>query len=634
MIQTLATASFAIHAALAAPFSDANEKLLAAARAADVKAVKAAIDAGADVNATTEYGATPLFFAADRGNVEVVGLLLDRGAEVNATDSFYGATPLAWASMSGHAQVVRVLLKAGATGAGDTLRSAAAGGDLEMVRAVLDSGKVEPEMLSGAYAGAVAAGHTELAELIKAAGIKPTAVPSFEVPAETLAKYEGTYENNEIGMELTISAGENKLIGAVPGQPPITYAPSNETKFESVEFPGIALVFEVKDGKVPGLTVEQGGRSFAFPRKKVKQPGGKDAAAVNDDPAGAADASIESTAREESPAVVGKPQNWPSFRGPGASGIADGQAAPTTWDVTTSKNVRWKTPIPGLGHASPIVWGDRVFVSTAISGDPESLFRPGLYGDVDSVDDSTTHTWKLHALKLRTGEVVWDRVAYRGIPKVKRHMKASHANCTPVTDGRHVVVSFASEGMYCYDFEGKLLWQQDLGLLDSGWFFDPDYQWGFSSSPIIYRDLVIVQVDIQTNSFIAAYDVNTGKQTWRTPRDEIPSWGTPTIYDGANHAELVTNSSKHIYGYDPLTGKELWRLAGNSEVTVGTPVVGDDLIYFTGGYRPIQPIYAVRAGATGDITPADIEKGNEHIAWAKSKRGTYMPTPIVYRGHF
>src|SRR5262249_45928058 len=154
--------------------------------------------------------------------------------------------------------------------------------------------------------------------------------------------------------------------------------------------------------------------------------------------------------------------------------------------------------------------------------------------------------------------------------------------------------------------DGNLIWQRDLGVLNSGWFYDPDYQWGFASSPIIYRNLVVVQCDIGKNSFIAGYDVDNGNRVWLTPREEVPSWGTPTVYEGKKRAEIIANASKFIRGYDPLTGKELWRLGRNSEVTVGTPVCGNDLIYVTGGYPPIRPVYAIRAGATGDIT---LEKG-------------------------
>ena len=182
-----------------------------------------------------------------------------------------------------------------------------------------------------------------------------------------------------------------------------------------------------------------------------------------------------------------------------------------------------------------------------------------------------------------------------GLPKVKRHPKSTHADSTPVTDGKYLIVNFGSAGLYAYDLNGKLLWKQDLGVLDAGWFYDADYQWEYGSSPIIYKNLVIVQADLQKNSFIAAYDIKTGKQVWKTPREEISSWGSPTVYEGKLRAELITSGPKAIRGYDPATGKELWRLGPMSEITTPTPFVAHDLIFVTSGYAPIQPIYAIQA---------------------------------------
>jgi len=323
-------------------------------------------------------------------------------------------------------------------------------------------------------------------------------------------------------------------------------------------------------------------------------------------------------------------QNWPGFRGQNASGVADGQHPPTTWDGEKATNIVWKTPIPGLAHASPIVWGDRVFIATAVSSAPQGKFRHGLYGDVDSDKDVSKHAWKVYCLDKGTGKILWERTSAEGVPKIKRHIKSTQASSTPATDGKYVVAFFGSEGLFCYDFTGKLVWKQDLGLLDSGWFFDPDYQWGTASSPIIYKGLVIVQCDLQKNSFIAGFDLKTGKRIWSTPREEIPSWGTPTVYESKGRAVVVTNATKRIRGYDPLTGKELFQLTGNSEVTVGSPVAGHDLIFVTAGYPPIQPIYAIKATATGDITLAEGQDSNEHIAWSKKRGGTYIPTPIIY----
>ena len=327
-------------------------------------------------------------------------------------------------------------------------------------------------------------------------------------------------------------------------------------------------------------------------------------------------------------AACGAAADWPGFRGTNISGIAEGPA-PTSWDAVKGTNILWKTPIPGLAHSSPIVWGDRVFVTTAISSDPKE-FRHGLYGDVEPSPDVSKHTWKVYCLDRETGKIVWERVSHEGAPRTKRHTKSSQASSTPVTDGKHVVAFFGSEGLYAYDFAGKLLWKQDLGVLNAGWFYDPDYEWAVASSPVIYKNLVIVQCDIQKDSFIAAYDLDTGQQVWKTPRPEIPSWGTPAIYQGKDRAELVTNSTKAIRGYDPATGKEIWTFkVKNSEVIATSPVIAKDLIIIANGYPPVQPFFAIRPGANGEFTLAEGQETNEHIAWSRTRGGPYMCTVIA-----
>jgi outer membrane protein assembly factor BamB len=332
-------------------------------------------------------------------------------------------------------------------------------------------------------------------------------------------------------------------------------------------------------------------------------------------------------------AASARAQNWPQFRGAGAVGVAEGGPTLSAWDATKMQGVRWKTKIPGLAHSSPVVWGDRVYVTTAVSSAGKSEERYGLYGDVEPVKDEPKHTWNVVALDKATGKVLWNVVAHEGTPGTKRHPKATHASSTPATDGKHVVSLFGSQGLLvAHDAKsGKLLWKQNVGVLDSGWFYDPDYQWGHASSPVIYKNMVIVQADIQKDSFIAAYDLKTGRQVWKTPRpEEIPSWGTPTVFEGKGRAELVAVGTKFIRGYDPATGKELWRLGNvNSEITTPTPFVAHDLIFVVAGYRPDKPIFAIRTGANGDITLAEGKTSSDFVAWSNRREGPYMPTPIV-----
>jgi outer membrane protein assembly factor BamB len=323
-------------------------------------------------------------------------------------------------------------------------------------------------------------------------------------------------------------------------------------------------------------------------------------------------------------------QHWPAFRGSNAAGIADGKTTAVKWNIDTGENVAWKTAVPGVAVSSPIVWGDRVFVSTTISSDPNQGIRTGLYGDVEPVNDSSKHTWRVMALDKKSGKVLWDKLAYEGTPKTKRHPKSSQASATPVTDGRHVIVSFGSEGLYAFDIDGKLLWKKDLGVLNAGWFFDPDYEWGIGSSPIIYKNMVIVQCDIQRHSFLAAFDTDSGKEVWRTEREEIPSWSTPTIFEANGKAELVTQATTFTRGYDPMSGKELWKYSGNSEIAIPTPIVGPGIIIVTNGYRGVQPIFAIKPGATGDITLKDNASKSEFVSWSTKRGGPYIPTPLIY----
>jgi len=323
---------------------------------------------------------------------------------------------------------------------------------------------------------------------------------------------------------------------------------------------------------------------------------------------------------------------WPSFRGPSASGIAEGQNLPDQWSSKTGENILWHTPIPGLAHSSPIVWGNRIYVTTAISSDPKATFKPGLYGDGDASKDRSRHKWMIYALDKHSGKIVWQQVAFEGEPREKRHIKATYANSTPATDGRIVVAWFGSQGVYAYDVNGRLLWKVDLGRMDLGAYDIPTVEWGSASSPIIWKDLVILQCDTQTDSFIVALNANTGETVWKTDRDELPSWGTPTVAVTSRGEELIANASNFIRGYDPRTGKELWRLGKSSKITAPTPVFADDVLVVASGRGPERPIFVVKAGARGDLTLPDGQTSSEAIIWSRTGRGSYMPTPLIYKG--
>ncbi|MBZ5586017.1 MAG: PQQ-binding-like beta-propeller repeat protein [Acidobacteriia bacterium] len=326
----------------------------------------------------------------------------------------------------------------------------------------------------------------------------------------------------------------------------------------------------------------------------------------------------------------GPAADWPQFRGPGASGVGSGANPPVQWDAVKGVNVAWKAEVPGLAVSSPIVWGDRVFITTAISSDASQKIRTGLYGDTDSAADRSPHQWKVLAFDKRTGKLLWEQLAYQGVPKTKRHPKSSQASASPATNGSVVVAYFGSEGLYAYSTEGKLLWKKDLGIQSAGWFFDPDSEWGVGSSPVIHKNSVIVLCDRQKESFIAAFDLKDGRELWRTARAELPTWGTPTLAQGKDRVEVVTNGAKAIRGYDADTGKELWTLGPNSEIVCTTPVSGQGMIYVTAGYPPVQPVYAIKIGSNGDLTLKDGKDSSEAVAWSKRSGGVYLPSPILY----
>jgi outer membrane protein assembly factor BamB len=322
-------------------------------------------------------------------------------------------------------------------------------------------------------------------------------------------------------------------------------------------------------------------------------------------------------------------QNWPSFRGENARGVADGFPTVTDWNMDTWENILWKTEVPGLGHSSPIIWGDNIFLLTAVYSKGKQRLKVGLYGEGDPEQEDGDFSWHLLCLDKQSGDVIWDRTCHTGKPKIKRHPKSSHASATPCTNGTFVIAYFASEGLYCYDVEGALVWSRDLGVIDQGAPGAPQYQWGSGASPVIHEDKVFIQCDQQGQSFIAAYGLDDGREIWKTLRDEDPTWCTPTVHDG-KHPQVIANGYKHIGAYDIETGKEIWKLRGGGDVPVPTPLVAFDLIYITNAHGRLAPIYVIKTSARGDISLEGEATTNEYIPWSLRREGNYIPTPIIY----
>lgn len=324
-----------------------------------------------------------------------------------------------------------------------------------------------------------------------------------------------------------------------------------------------------------------------------------------------------------------KPATWPSFRGERARGIGVGAQPPLSFDVAQGKNLLWKTAIPGLGLSSPTIWGDHIFLTSAVSSAGDHSLRVGLYGDIATVPDSSSHKFLVLALDRKSGKILWQQVAHEGVPQGKRHTKSSHANPTPVTDGERVIAFFGSEGLYAYDFNGKLLWKRNLGKLDSAFFMVPESEWGFSSSPILHEGRVIIQADVIKGSFLMALDAKTGETIWKTERNDVPTWSTPTIVESAGKTQVVVNGFKHLGGYDFATGAPIWWLKSSGDIPVPTPIEAQGLIFFTSAHGPGAPVHAIWPSARGEIVvPADGAK-SEAVAWSQPKGGGYMQTPVV-----
>ncbi len=625
--------------------SEDAEQLWKAARTGDLETVKKLLDAGTPVDARTPYESTALCFACDRGHLEVVQLLLERGADPNVKDKFYKASPLTWAQSGSHYTIITELLKHDAAGADDLLFGAINGTGTELAKAAIDSGKVSATTLALVKRIAQVGEKTDLLQLFEE--IQTEDLPVYAPMPEQLKVFAGQFQGNSGNMKVILAVEEDRLVLFPGTDNAVKLIPLTEPEFWAS---GARLVFTLADGKVTGLKYLVSGQEI-----ELKPVEADPAVAETEKPAAEAEAKPAAEMPEDSPEEKPEPAeavpftpspadlavssaNWPGFRGTGSRGIADGQHPPLKWNAEENQNLLWQTPIPGLGFSCPTIWGDRLYVTSAVSADADTDVRIGLYGDVDSVEDDSEYEFVLYCLDKNSGEIIWQQTAHTAKPAVKRHSKSSHANPTVATNGEYLIAFFGSEGLYCYDMNGTLVWKKDLGFLDSGWFLDPGYQWGFGSSPIVFEDRVIVQCDIQKNSFVASFDIRTGDEVWRTVREEIPTWPTPIVHQFGDLPMLITHGTRAARGYDARDGQLLWSIPGHSEIVAPTPLVAHDLIFVCSGYSPIQPIISIRPTARGTIeipgsTREDETRAPEtdpQIAWSVLRGGPYMQTPLAY----
>lgn len=320
-------------------------------------------------------------------------------------------------------------------------------------------------------------------------------------------------------------------------------------------------------------------------------------------------------------------ENWAGFRGPEARGVSHDADLPDTWSA--DQNIVWKIKVPGRAWSSPIIWCDRVFITTAVTYTDVEAPKKGLYfGGNRPEPHDAVYTWEVHCYALADGKQLWRKVSHTAKPKSAVHVKNTYASETPATDGKHVYAFFGSAGLYCYDMDGNEVWKKDLGVLHTR------YAWGTASSPILHDNKLIVQCDNEGQSFVAAFDKADGKELWRVDRNGGSSWATPYIWKHEGRTELITCATEAVRSYDPDTGKELWWLTGMSSIVITTPFTDSGLLYINSGYvgDRTRPIYAIRPGAAGDISLENRATSNEYVAWSSSNIGTYNPTPVLFDG--
>lgn len=592
------------------------EALFAAARAGEAKEVAKLIESGVPVDSTDKYGATALAMAASSGHFEVVRVLLEQGADPNNKESFYGSSPLVGALFSGVGdrveEMVTLLLENGCDDRESAFGWAIQQGNAELAAVAVDSGPLYESMLARFRAGAQEM-DPELKAILDRAQSRPDP-PAPKYTASDLEPFLGRYEGFASGAAAAVTAEGDRLLVSLDGGEPQVLTTTGDKAFEADGGKVVANFFG-RAGTIEGIQLAREGEAPSRMRRSVAEPLGATA--------------FTGAKTEES---VGRTVNWPGFRGRHAAGIGDGVDTAVEWSLETGESVVWNVEVPGLGNSSPVVWGDTIFVTTATAEREQPGLRTGLTGAGDAVDESFEHRWTALAYDKRTGERLWETVVGSAVPLTKRHFKATQANSTPATDGKHLVVVFPTAGLACLGLDGEIHWKKELGGLNAGAFTDPGIEWGYASSPIIYGSSVIQQVDVHGGAYIAAWDLETGRELWRTERDVAPSWATPNVLSGPDGDELVVNGST-IHGYDPASGRELWSLAPNSELVIATPVVSQGKVYVSAGYPPVKPIYALEAGLRGSHE-VDPRAGDESLVWSHGIGGAYMPTPLLYQGLF
>jgi outer membrane protein assembly factor BamB len=325
------------------------------------------------------------------------------------------------------------------------------------------------------------------------------------------------------------------------------------------------------------------------------------------------------------PAVFGV-EGWTQFRGQ-AAGVAEDKNLPEAWSAT--ENVVWKLDIPGRGWSSPVVAGDRIYLTSVIATQQEEAPKKGLYfgGNRESAP-ADDHRWMVYCVDWKTGKLLWEREVKKD-KAPPRHLKNSYASETPVTDGEHVWAYFGSAGVYCLDRDGKLVWSQPFTT------YKMRYGWGTAASPILHQGRLYIVDDNDEQSFLLALDAKTGKQIWRVARDEASNWSTPFIWENGKRTEIVSAGTRRVRSYD-LDGKLLWEFGGMSTIAIPTPFARHGLLYVASGYvgDQVRPVWAIRPGASGDISLKGDETSNQFVAWYQKQAGPYNPSPLVYGDYY